>query len=377
MTSVRWVPCVVQQELTDPRLAQQVCAVLLQTVRFRIRQLHIEVHSHHPDELDAVVREAQTRLRITGGPGVRHSNDTVIALADPEASWLALLVYAGWCRYLAAFDETGMRIATFHDGGSGLSIVLLREEIYAVQKQIKPLTLAVLQEAHLAVLEQRRLRHLHRREEQHRRRREEIAATQAQPVPSSQVEGGGPAGRGSAGWDPQELAAAPLQGWRVTVSAEVVPRDLSEQAPAVAVGLGTITPPAGATARQERCDLPGHFGLSVAFQPPDSSHFAVGRLEPGAAVLNDGQLLVVADVPGGPAVDFDWPPPPPEYGGAGAACRAAFPGWLITVAHAAAGTVHLSAPLSWTRHDSSARGTGRPVDGTCHLTLTLAPPSTT
>ncbi|WP_146099692.1 hypothetical protein [Kineococcus xinjiangensis] len=368
MPTVQQVPYVVVEELSGPVVAQQVCAVLLQTVRPRIQRLHVEVHSDHRDDFDVLAMEAQIRLRMAGGAGVRHSNDTVRELADPEAHWLALLVYAGWCRYLAAFDEVGMRILTVRDAGSGISASLTPGEARSVQQQIAPLTLTPPQESDLAVLDERHRRHRQQREEK-LRRVQEVAAAAARAHPGTDPQLEVLTGRGAAS-DPREAAAASLEGWTVTVRAEVVPEDPAEAAPAVAVGLGRITPLDGATALEERGDLPGHFCLSVEVQPAEEHGHARGWLQPGAAVLSDGDLLVVADAADGPAIDFGWPPLPPGQEFAGGACRADFPGWLITVVHAAAGTVHLSAPLNWKRRSSHA---DRPSDGTCHLTITLAP----
>ncbi|WP_432570723.1 hypothetical protein [Kineococcus sp. SYSU DK005] len=183
MTRVLQVSCVLVQELSDPVIAQQVCAVLLQQVRFRIERVHLDLRPDRREELGAVVVEALVQLRLAPGRGVRHSNDTLKLLADPQAQWLALLVYAGWCRHLEAFDAAGERIVLFRDAGSAISARLEPGEVQAVSRQIAPLTLAPLQEPDLVVLEERR--HQQRRDEQRRALEAVIAGAGPAPRPGS------------------------------------------------------------------------------------------------------------------------------------------------------------------------------------------------
>ncbi|GAB3599032.1 hypothetical protein GCM10027586_01440 [Kineococcus gypseus] len=278
MPTVLQVPCVLEQELSDPLLAQQVCAVLLQHLRFRIERVHVDVRPDRREELGAVVVQALVQLRLAGGRGVRHRNDTLVALEDPHAHWLALLVYAGSCRHLEAFDAAGARLLLLRDAGSAVVADLEPQEVDALNEQIAPLSLTPLQEPDLVVLEGRRRRHQAWRDEQRRVLEEAIAAAasareldpQLHPRP-----------------DPQPQPLHPAAALAAHLSVVLQPA----QGESVRLQNGTQSVDAGSASAQLPT-LP-HGWLVAEVELPGLHRWGLGEGEPERLVLHDGQAQVL------------------------------------------------------------------------------------
>ncbi|GAB3219363.1 hypothetical protein GCM10027586_11700 [Kineococcus gypseus] len=276
MPTVLQVPCVLEQELSDPMLAQQVCAMLLQHLSFRIERVHVDVRPDRREELGAVVVQALVQLRLAGGRGVRHRNDTRVALEDPQAHWLALLVYAGSCRHMEAFDAAGARLLLLRDAGSAVLAELEPQEIQALNEQIAPLSLAPLQEADLVVLEERRRRHQAWRDEQRRALEEAIAAAastreldpQLHPRP-----------------DPQPQPVHPAAALAAHLSVVLEP----SQGESVRLQSGTQSVDEGSASAQ----LPALPDGWLVAEVPGLHRWGLGDGEPERLVLHDGQTEVL------------------------------------------------------------------------------------